>query len=188
MYFITKNGFTFLVMGYTGPLAGQFKEDYIDAFDAMAAQIKALKVPETYAEALRELADTIEGKQRVVKQLNQANEVIEENKPKAAFADAVASSDDSILIRELAKIISKRGFSIGEKTLFTWMRARGYLNKRNEPYQRWIHLFDYKPMTINDPVKGSYIQKTPKINGKGILYFTNKILGAFGVNQTALEL
>ena len=38
---MTKNGFIFLVMGFTGKLAAQFKERYIQAFDAMAAQLTA---------------------------------------------------------------------------------------------------------------------------------------------------
>ena len=37
---MTKNGFTFLAMGYTGKKAGEFKERYINAFDNMEKQIK----------------------------------------------------------------------------------------------------------------------------------------------------
>lgn len=35
MYYITRDGFTFLAMGFTGKVAAKFKEDYINAFNEM---------------------------------------------------------------------------------------------------------------------------------------------------------
>lgn len=43
---MTKDGFTFLVMGFTGPLAARFKEAYIAAFNALEQQLRADTVPQ----------------------------------------------------------------------------------------------------------------------------------------------
>ena len=40
MYYITKDGFTFLVMGYRGKKAAEFKEAYISAFNKMESILK----------------------------------------------------------------------------------------------------------------------------------------------------
>ena len=67
---------------------------------------------------------------------------IEQMKPKAIFADAVATSRTSILIGDLAKLICQNGYQIGQKRLFEWLRNNGYLCKsgssRNMPKQRYV--------------------------------------------------
>ena len=40
MYYITRDGFTFLVMGFTGKVAAKFKEYYINAFNAMEETLR----------------------------------------------------------------------------------------------------------------------------------------------------
>ncbi len=40
MYLLTRKGFSFLAMGFTGKKANQFKIAYIEAFDAMEAELK----------------------------------------------------------------------------------------------------------------------------------------------------
>ncbi len=101
--------------------------------------------------------------------------------PKVAFANAVAGSHTSILIRELATIMRQSGIDIGEKRLFAWMRENGYLVKRNGsdynmPTQRSVNqgLMETKE-TVIQRTNGSSIQKTPKVTGKGQQYFIDKI-------------
>ncbi len=108
---------------------------------------------------------------------------IETMKPKAIFADAVAASHTSILIGDLAKLISQNGVSIGQKRLFKWLRDNGYLIKRNGsdwnmPTQRSMEmkLFEVKESTINNPDGSIRINRTPKVTGKGQQYFVNKFL------------
>lgn len=45
MYAMTKDGFSFLVMGYTGKRAGAFKEEYIKAFNIMDKTLKESQKP-----------------------------------------------------------------------------------------------------------------------------------------------
>lgn len=108
---------------------------------------------------------------------------IEQMKPKAIFADAVATSRTSILIGDLAKLICQNGYQIGQKRLFEWLRNNGYLCKsgssRNMPMQRYIEqgLFEVKESNVQNPDGSVRITRTTKITGKGQLYFVNRFLG-----------
>lgn len=103
-------------------------------------------------------------------------------RPKEIFADAVATSKTSILIGDLAKLITQNGYSIGQKRLFEWMRANGFLmcngSSKNMPTQRYVEqgLFEVKESTINNPDGSVRITKTTKVTGKGQVYFVNKFL------------
>lgn len=108
---------------------------------------------------------------------------IEYDRPKTIFADAVATSNTSILVGDLAKIICQNGVQIGQKRLFAWLRDNGYLMKNgssyNMPIQRYVQqgLFEVKERSIQNPDGSVRITITPKITGKGQLYFVNKFLG-----------
>ena len=108
---------------------------------------------------------------------------IEQMKPKAIFADAVATSRTSILIGDLAKLICQNGYQIGQKRLFEWLRSNGYLCKsgssRNMPMQRYVEqgLFEVKESNVQNPDGSVRITRTTKITGKGQLYFVNRFLG-----------
>jgi anti-repressor protein len=109
-----------------------------------------------------------------------------EMKPKALFADAVATADTSILIGDLAKLIKQNGHDIGQKRLFEWLRSHDYLikggNSKNMPTQRSMELklFEVKERTINNPDGSVRITKTTKVTGKGQVYFINKVLQDYG--------
>lgn len=103
--------------------------------------------------------------------------------PKALFADAVAASHTSILVGDLAKLLSQNGIKIGGNRLFVWLRENGFLIKRkgtdyNMPTQRSaeMKLFEVKETTINNPDGSIRISRTSKVTGKGQQYFINKFL------------
>ena len=116
------------------------------------------------------------------RQIEQKNAQIAEMKPKALFADAVSASDSSILVGELAKMLKQNGKDIGPKRLFAWLRDNGYLCKsgtqKNIPTQRSMEmgLIEIKESTHLDSNGNNIITKTPKVTGKGQLYFVNKLL------------
>lgn len=183
-YEITKDGFSFLVMGYTGERAGQFKELFIREFNKREALLRN----DDYI-----LGRAFEISRRRMVELERAVAVLElktteqqtalrELKPKGLFADAVAASQNSILIRELAKLISQNGVEIGERRLFDWLRDNEYLcsrgESRNLPTQRSIEqgLMEIKRTTRIAPNGTIFTDSTPKITGKGQLYFVNKFL------------
>lgn len=120
--------------------------------------------------------------QQAADQLKQKDIEIAEMKPKALFADSVATSHTTILIGELAKILRGNGIDIGANRLFAWMREHGYLINRkgsdwNMPTQKSMDLglFKIKETTINHSNGSTSISKTPKVTGKGQQYFVNKL-------------
>lgn len=111
------------------------------------------------------------------------NKQIEEQKPKVLFADAVSSSDTSILVGEMAKLLKQNNIDMGQKRFFEWLRSNGYLIKRkgtdwNMPTQRSMEmgLFEIKESTHIDGNGCNITTKTPKVTGKGQQYFINKFL------------
>lgn len=110
------------------------------------------------------------------------DKLLEEQRPKVLFADAVETSHTSILIGDLAKLIKQNGVDIGQKRLFAWMRDNGYLIKGgtsiNMPTQKGMDLglFEVRERTINNPDGSARITRTTKITGKGQSYFINKLL------------
>ncbi|GAB6710505.1 phage antirepressor KilAC domain-containing protein [Streptococcus uberis] len=108
---------------------------------------------------------------------------IEADKPKVIFADAVSASHTSILVGDLAKLISQNGYKIGANRLFSWLRENGYLISRkssswNMPTQKSmdLKLFEIKETNIQHADGHISINKTPKVTGKGQQYFINKFL------------
>lgn len=116
------------------------------------------------------------------KQIEERNKQIEVMKPKAIFADAVATSKTSILVGDLAKLICQNGYQIGQKRLFEWLRQNGYLiksgNSYNMPMQRYVEqgLFEVKESNVQNPDGSVRITRTTKVTGKGQVYFVNKFL------------
>ena len=111
-------------------------------------------------------------------------EKVEEDKPKVLFADSVTSSNTTILIGDLAKIMKQNGVDIGQKRLFEWLRNNGYLMKsgtsRNMPTQKAadMGLFFVKESSVTNSDGSIRITKTTKVTGKGQIYFVNKFQGA----------
>ena len=108
---------------------------------------------------------------------------IEEQRPKVIFANAVSASRTSILVGEFAKLMRQNGVNLGQNRMFAWLRESGYLinrqgSDRNMPTQKSMELglFEIKETTINHSDGHISINKTPKITGKGQLYFADKLL------------
>lgn len=113
----------------------------------------------------------------------EAERKVTEAAPAVAFTKAVQSANSSCLIGELAKLIAQNGYSIGEKRLFAWMRDNGYLGKHGERYnipnQQYVEqgLFELKKGVRSGDNGVLHTTITPKVTGKGQVYFVNKFLG-----------
>lgn len=176
-YLMNRDGFSLLVMGFTGKAALEWKLKYIAAFNEMEkklAQRPQLSRAELMAQALIAAHDELEHKDRQIAELT----------PKGIFADAVSASKKSILVGELAKLLCQNGVQIGQNRLFIWMRERGYLIKDpkrsdyNMPTQRAVEqgLFEIKETTVVHSDGHTSINKTPKVTGKGQVYFVNQFM------------
>ena len=104
--------------------------------------------------------------------------IIESQKPMVRFAEAVTASDDSILIRDLAKLITQNGVSIGQTRLFSWLRAHGYLfQHETRPIQKWVEQGRFElHVTLVATHHGTKERCTTKVTGKGQRYFVEGFL------------
>lgn len=115
---------------------------------------------------------------------SQVERINRENYPRVLFSSAVEASKRSILVGELAKILRQNGVKIGQNRLFQWLRDNKYLGKSGERYnyptQRSMEmgLFELKKTTITKPDGSVLVTTTPKVTGKGQIYFLQKIITA----------
>lgn len=141
---------------------------------------KAWNTPEQIMARALQMANT------TIQSLKDSNNALladnDRMKPKEIFADAVATSKESILIGNLAKLIKQNGVDIGQNRLFDWMYDNGYLIKSGErrrmPTQKSMDmkLFEVKERTIDNPDGSVRLTRTTKVTGKGQQYFINKFL------------
>ncbi|QQD82646.1 phage antirepressor KilAC domain-containing protein [Bacillus siamensis] len=117
--------------------------------------------------------------------MKEQNKQIEAMKPKALFADAVETSESSVLVGELAKLLQQNNVQIGPNKLFEWLRENGYLIRKkgesyNLPTQRSMDmgLFEIKKRAVNNPDGSIRTTRTPKVTGKGQIYFVNKFISS----------
>ena len=179
---INESGLYSLILSSRLPQAKEFKRWVTSEVlptirkNGMFATDELLDNPDFAIATLQRLKE-----EREAKKLLEAQ--IEADKPKVLFADAVSASHTSILVGELAKLISQNGYKIGANRLFSWMRENGYLIKRkgsdwNMPTQRSmdLKLFEIKETNVQHADGHITVNKTPKVTGKGQQYFINKFL------------
>src|SRR5690625_2360586 len=150
---VNEYGLYNLILGSRKPEAKEFKRwvthEVIPSIRKHGAYMTPEKIEEVLLspDTLIKLATNLKEEQE---KRRQAEQVIEEQKPKVLFADAVETSKSSILVGELAKLIKQNGYNIGQNRLFEWLRDNGYLMKRgqsrNLPTQKSmdIELFEVK--------------------------------------------
>lgn len=176
---INEYGLYNLVLSSRKPEAKEFKRwithDVLPALRKTGSY--SLNIPQTLPEALRAYADEVE-------QHNKTKALVEAQRPKVIFADAVSASDTDILIGDLAKLLNQNGHNIGQNRLFERLRKEGYLisrkgNSYNTPTQKAMELglFRIKETAITHADGRTTINKTPKVTGKGQLYFINRYEG-----------
>lgn len=182
-YLMNRDGFTLLAMGFTGKAALEWKLKYIAAFNEMEKKLTEqpqLTRSQLLATALIAAHEELEEKDKRIELLTADTERM---KPKEIFSDAVSTSQNSILVGELAKLLKQNGIEIGEKRLYAWMRENGYLIKRkgadwNKPTQRSMEmkLFTIKETVICHSDGHTSVNATTKVTGIGQVYFVNLFL------------
>lgn len=176
---VNEYGLYSLVLSSRKPEAKEFKRwithDVLPSLRKYGTY--SMDIPRTLPDALKAYANEIEAH-------NQTRALLEEQKPKVLFADAVSTSDTDILIGDLAKLLNQNGHNIGQNRLFERLRNEGYLISRkggsyNMPTQRAMELglFRIKETAITHSDGRVSLNKTPKVTGKGQLYFINRYKG-----------
>lgn len=183
MIIINESGLYSLVLSSKLPTAKKFKRWVTSEVIPSIRKHGAYMTPETLEAAILNpdtmirLCTALKDEQDKRKALEVK---MEEQKPKVLFAESVEAAKTSILIGELAKLLKQNGINIGQNRLFEWLRNNGYLIKRqgsdyNMPTQRAMEmgLFEIKETTITHSDGHIHVSKTPKVTGKGQVYFVN---------------
>lgn len=176
---VNEYGLYSLVLSSRKPEAKEFKRwithDVLPALRRTGSYY--LNIPQTLPEALRAYADEVE-------QHNKTKALVEAQRPKVLFADAVSTSDTDILVGDLAKLLNQNGYAVGQNRLFEQLRNEGFLisrkgNSYNMPTQRAMEmgLFRIKETAITHSDGRVSLNKTPKVTGRGQQYFINRFIG-----------
>lgn len=182
MTIINESGMYSLILGSRIESAKRFKHWITSEVIPSIRKTGSYNLPQTYADALRELANKAEEAERLALVNRKLEEQNIRMRPKEIFADAVATSKTSILVGELAKLITQNGVQIGQNRMFKWLRENGYLISNgascNMPMQRYVEqgLFEIKESSIQNADGSVRITRTTKVTGKGQQYFINKFL------------
>ena len=179
--FLTEEGLYEVLMQSTKPIAKKFKKKVKEILKdvrkyGMYATDELLGNPDL----IIKMATRLKEEKAKNKELE---DKMKENKPKVLFADAVATSQSSILVGDLAKILKQNGIETGQKRLFSKLRDEGYLIKQNGmsynmPTQKSmeLELFEIKETAVTHSDGHISINKTVKVTGKGQQYFINLFL------------
>ena len=127
------------------------------------------RLPKTFSEALRLLADTVEQNEKL-------QQKIIDDQPKVDFAEHVSDASNAISFRDFAKLLCNEKINIGQNRLFDWMRVNKYILKDNTPYQEYIDKGYFKVMEQTfQTAYGKQTSVKTLVTGKGQIYFTEKL-------------
>ena len=162
---MTRDGFSLLVMGFTGEKALKFKLDFIEAFNRMESELKS-QLPDFNNPAIAARAWADEFEKRTL-----AESKVKELAPKAVVYDNIANADNLTPLADIAKTLG-----YGRNTLMNEMRERKILRKNNTPYQEYIGR-GYFVVKVNPIIKGgkeitNYTQTF--VTGKGIVWLSKE--------------
>ena len=118
------------------PSAEEFERWIFDEVIPSIRKTGGYNLPQTYADALRALADQAEQAEKLRLENSELQQANIEMKPKADFFDAVAGSKKAMSMEEVAKVLSYPG--VGRNKLFEILRNQNILQRDNIPYQKYI--------------------------------------------------
>ena len=171
-YLLTRDGFSLLVMGFTGPEALEWKLKYIEAFNTIERKLKEISKPDSYM-----IDDPIERAKRWIEEREQYNKVAAELEEQNSFVNKISESNGSMLVREVAKLASKGNITIGEKALWNKLREWRYISRKStEPMQSAINAgwFEVIERVVERDGK-TFVYKTTKVTAKGQIHIIKKL-------------
>lgn len=178
MYLMNRDGFSLLVMGFTGAKALEWKLKYIEAFNAMERKLKEA----TYDSYM--ISDPVERAKKWIEEEKERQKLRAENKvmlPKAQFYDTVANTESLFSMADVAKTLD---MGIGRNKLFAFLRDKGILDKYNHPYQKYVDA-GYMRLIENHCKAGDndVVYKCTYVKQKGIDYIRKILLKERGLDE-----
>lgn len=195
-YKMNRDGFSLLVMGFTGKKALEWKLKYIHAFNEMEETIKSGNYLSEEEKLKLQLfsKDSLE----VVNAHNKLTEIeiarataplIAENqemKPKAEFHDAIETASNCINFGKFAAILqNSKNIKIGRNIIMDWCRENGYLcssyGLKNKPSQQMLsHGYMQYKESVSEFNAKLHTTYTPLLTGKGQIWLTKQVLKEWG--------
>lgn len=178
MYLMNRDGFSLLVMGFTGTKALEWKLKYIEAFNAMERKLKEA----TYDSYM--ISDPVERAKKWIEEEKERQKLRAENKvmlPKADFYDTVANTESLFSMADVAKTLD---MGMGRNKLFAFLRDKGILDKDNHPYQKYVDA-GYLRLIENHRKAGDndVVYKCTYVKQRGIDYIRKILLKERGLDE-----
>lgn len=172
-YYMNRDGFSLLIMGFTGKQALSWKIKFIHAFDLMENKLKhSYKLPRTFSGALRQLADQVDANTKLVKQQKR-------DLPYTNIGKTFYISNHTELIGQFAKVLKQAHlFNGGQNKLFKFLRDIGdlchYGRNRNLPKQQYVDLGWFRVKhSLTKTFSGYNCYLTTLITPKGQKHYIN---------------
>ena len=177
IYYMNRDGFSFIAFGFTGKKGDSFKLQYIEAFNQLEYQAKQLQ-QDSYM-----IEDPVKRATKWIEEEQHRQALVTENKqlkPMAELGTQLLSSDQTVSINQFAKLLQSNGVDTGRNRLFQWLRSNGYLISStldyNLPtaYSMSLGLFEVeeKPYMVHGETQ---LGRTTKVTAKGQAYFLKKL-------------
>lgn len=175
MYLMNRDGFSLLVMGFTGKKALDWKLKYINAFNAMEKQLIESRTDSYMIE------DPVARAKKWIEEETERQELRKANKemlPKAEFYDTVASTESLLSMADTAKVLD---MGLGRNKLFKFLRNKQILDSYNRPYQRYVDAGYFKLSEDKYMVGDNcVVSTTTLVKQKGVDYI-RKLLKKEGI-------
>ena len=179
LWFLTEDGLYEVLMQSRKPIAKQFKKKVKEILKDVR-QHGVYMTDNLLEQTLTNpqfMIDILTNYQEEKRKRQELEVTVEEQKPLVSFAEKCIKTDDSILVRELSKVIQEQGINVGEKKLYKKLREWGLiLQNKTEPSQRGmdLELFEVIQRPINTPY-GERLEHTTKVTPKGQVYIIEKL-------------
>lgn len=173
LWFLTEDGFYEVLMLSRKPIAKAFKKEVKKILKQIRQTGGYVSNDDMFINTYLPFADdtTKAMFKSTLETVRKQNELIQQQQK---TLNTFETAEDSILVRQLAKVMSKQGITIGEKELWKKLREWKLVNSKNEPYQRYIDMGIFE---IKEGVKNSHTYRTSRITGKGQVYIIKKYKG-----------
>lgn len=171
-YLVTKMGCEMLGNKQQGEKGILFTAKYVEKFNTMERKLKEISKPDSYM-----IDDPIERAKRWIEEREQYNKVAAELEEQNSFINKISASENSLLVREVAKLASKGNITIGEKALWNKLREWGYISRKStEPMQSVINAgwFEVIERVVDRDGK-SFVYRTTKVTTKGQIHIIKKL-------------
>ena len=183
VWFLAEDGLYEVLMQSRKPIAKQFKKEVkkiLKQIRLTGGVVIEDREEEFINNYFTSFSDDVK-KAMVLDLRNQMKKYKVELEEKTKIIKQIEISENSMLVRDVAKIASKNGIKIGEKKLYNILREWGLIFKNDTtPKQMYIDRGYFEVTEGTKEIKNkTFLYKTTKVTGKGQLYIIKRLLKEF---------